>query len=109
MALFTRNSGVRELKDAFGSVLSEVDRVTTEHERLEEAVNGTGLAALRAEDKGWGLISGGVLDTDEIDLRVLRAHAADARALRAMKPRVKRCIVVRNGNVWAGHMTYADW
>lgn len=108
MALFTRNSGVRELKDAFGSVLSEVDRLTTEHERLEEAVNGTGLAALRAEDKGWRLISGGVLDTDEIDLDVLREHAADARALRAMNPLVKRGIVVRNANIWRDKINYPD-
>lgn len=106
MALLTRTRGAQELREAFGTMASEVDRLTTEHERLEEAVSGTGLAALRAEDRGWRLISGGVLGTDEIDLEVLREHAADARALRAMNPLVKRGIVVRNAYIWQDEIDY---
>lgn len=108
MALFSRVSGSQALRDAFTTMVSEVDRLTTEQERLEEAVNGTGLAALRAEDKGWRLISGGVVDTDEIDIDVLREHAADARALRAMNPLVKRGIVVRNAYIWQDEVNYPD-
>lgn len=108
MRLFDRNSGTAELRQAFRAMISEVDRLDEEQERLKEAVQGTGLAALRAEDKGWRLISGGMYDRDEIDLDVLLEHAADARALRAMNPLVKRGVVVRNAYIWKDEITYPD-
>lgn len=96
-----------------GVLTGMAGEVADMREQLEDLAEsapqaGAGLAALRQEDVGWRNILGGLNDTDEMDVQVLKDHAVQARALRAMNPIVKRGIVVRNAYIWQQDIIYPE-
>lgn len=106
MGLF--DNGSRELREAMGGLATSVGILWDNQERLQEAVRGEGLAALAAEDKGWRPIKGLLTGQDEVDVEDLRAHASEARKLRAYNPIVKRGVVVRNSYIWTDEIEYPE-
>lgn len=92
-----------------GNLRADVDTLYERQASVAEAAMGPGLAALRAEDVGWKLLSGGDGGlVQELDLADIKEHANAARALRAANPLAKRGVAVRNAYIWGDPIEYPD-
>lgn len=109
MSLFDGRGILREVSATYGTLRADVDTLYVRQEEIKEAAAGPGLAALRAEDVGWKLISGGDGGlVHELDLTDIKDHANAARALRAANPLAKRGVAVRNAYIWDDPIEYPD-
>src|SRR5690606_12147242 len=109
MKLFSGRSVLTEVGATIGNLRADVDTLYERQEQIKEAAMGPGLAALRAEDVGWRLLSGGDGGlVEELDLADIKEHANAARALRAANPLAKRGVAVRNAYIWDDPIEYPD-
>ena len=107
MKLFRVSEVRSEVGSTLGTLQADVDTLFERQESLREAAQGPGLAALRAEDVGWKLLSGGDGGlVEELDLGDIKQHANAARALRAANPLAKRGVAVRNAYIWDDAIEY---
>lgn len=107
MGVFRSDAATR-VRGHIEEMSARVDALGERQHQLQEALSsGPGMAALRREDLwGWGAF--GAQQGEELSLDDVKAHATEARALKAANTLVKRGILVRNAYIWDQPIAYPE-